>query len=202
MHIRPFFLLAIVSLLLPAVAAANSLQFQTTGGKLATNGSTLTLKSSALSRRDGLPGDNFGILNFTTRHLISGTLAGGATFGKGGGIAIAGHGGLPGGVIFRGTFSGPTTWTASWVSAAGPNHQGAWYYSRSIAGLLNNGRPISGTVTESSGDVPDGQEFTFHVDLRNGNIVIAVPEPGTVGMLGTGLAGVAGLAGRRKLKAI
>jgi PEP-CTERM motif len=200
MYIRPFFLGAIVSLLLPAVAAADSLQFQTTRRK--TNGSTLTLKGSTLSRTDGLPGENFGILNFTTHHLISRTLAGRATFGKEGGIAIAGHGRVPGGVIFRGTFSAPKTWTTIWVSAAGPNHQGAWYYSRPIAGLLSNGRPLSGTVTESSGDVADGQEFTFHVDLHSGKIVIAVPEPSTVGMLGTGLAGVAGLAGRRKLKAL
>jgi hypothetical protein len=200
MHIRPFFLLAIVSLLLPALAAANSLQFQATGIKIMTNGSKLTLNGTTLSRMNGLRGDSFRTLSFTTRPHISGTLAGGATFGNGGGIAI---GGLQGGVIFRGRFSGSTTWTATWVAATGSNHQSMWCYSLSgpIAGLLSNGRPLSGVITET-GDVPDSQEFTFHVDFHNGNIVIAVPEPGTVGMLGTGLAGVAGLAGRRKLKAM
>jgi len=148
-------------------------------------------------------GQNFGALNFSTGPLISGTLAGGAVFGAGGSVVVAGNRSsrLPKCVIFRGTFSGPAAWTANWVPTAGRNHTGAWYYALSgpISGMLSKGRDASGTITKDGQDVADGQEVTLQVDLHSRSIVIAVPEPGTAGMLGTGLCWVTGLAGRRKL---
>jgi hypothetical protein len=150
-----------------------------------------------------LRGRNFGALSFSTGPLISGTLAGGAVFGTGSSIVVAGNRSsrVPKCVIFRGTFSGPAAWTATWVPTAGRNHHGAWYYALSgpISGMLSKGRDASGTITKDGQNVADGQEFTLQVNLHSGSIVIAVPELGTAGMLGTGLCWVTGLAGHRKL---
>lgn len=203
MQIRPLLLFAAVSLFLPALAAANSSQFRNTSGIITTGASTLTPTRSSLTGMGDLQGQNFAALNFSTGPLISGTLAGGAVFGGGDSIVVTGNRSirLPKCVIFRGTFSGPTAWTATWVPTAGRNHHGAWYYALSgpISGMLSKGRNALGTITKDGQNVADGQEFTLQVNLHSGRIVIAVPEPGTAGMLGTGLCWVTGLAGGRKL---
>lgn len=203
MQTRPLLLFAVVSLFFPALAAANSSQFQSSGGIIASGASTLTLTRSGLTGMIDLQGQNLGALNFTSSPLISGTLAGRAAFRAGGLIVVAGKASarLPKAVIFRGTFSGPPAWTASWVPTVGRKHRGAWYYALSgpISGRLRKGRDASGTIIQDSWDVGNGQEFTLHVDLHSGSIVIAVPELGTAGMLGTGLCWVTGLAGRRRL---
>jgi len=88
MQIRPLLLFAVVSLFLPALAAANSSQFRNTSGIITTGASTLTLTKSPLAGMGDSQGQNFGALNFSTGPLISGTLAGGAVFGTGSSIVV------------------------------------------------------------------------------------------------------------------
>jgi hypothetical protein len=128
MQIRPLLLFAVESLFLPALATANSSQFRNPSGIITTGASTLTPTRSPLTGMGDLRGQNFGALNFSTGPLISGTLAGGTVFGAGSSIVVAGNRSsrLPKCVIFRGTFSGPAAWTATWVPTAGRNHHGAW----------------------------------------------------------------------------
>ncbi|MGA8867816.1 MAG: PEP-CTERM sorting domain-containing protein [Candidatus Sulfotelmatobacter sp.] len=197
--------LVLLALALPLSAfATSSVDFTNSGGTLSGTSSGLSLTGSVLIAVNGfgglglVTGNNLGSVSFTTGMLTSGSLDMGGTFASGGTFSIAGNGsdGLPSGSIFSGTFSGPVTWTL--VTLANGTHNytltgsltGTWYNGATVNGAtvqltINTGKGLfNGSTTISSGDT---------------NIVTSVPEPGTLGLLGTGLVGLAGVL-RRKFK--
>lgn len=206
-------LLMLLALALPLASWANSsnIVFSNTGGKIATGGTTtsptLSLSNSTLTGFTGLNGvpitGTLGTLSFTTGGLISGTLGGGGTFAAGGSFTITGNGsnGLPNGYLFQGTFSGPANWTAVF-NPLGNHGKGNWTYvlTATVSGTLNNGVHAAGGTMQFTFDVPKSQPFSKGVRLNGGVTTVTVPEPGTLGLLGTGLFAVAGMV-RRKFSA-
>lgn len=205
MSSKPAQLLTIFLLAFPMTLWANNVSFQSSGGQITSNGSILAVTSSNLTSLTGLVGNsalsgNLGSVSFSTGALVSGSLAAGGRFAGGGSFAMVGNGsnGLPAGVIFHGQFNGPVTWTASFVPNANAG-MGAWFYtlSGSVAGNLSTGQRFSGNVQFSTRDVAGGRQFAGLANLRNGAGAVTVPEPGTLGLLATGLFGVAALVRRR-----
>ena len=185
-------LLVAVALLLPVAALADNIEeLDFTGGTLvgtnagfALTGSTLTGESS--DWLGYITGSNLGDVSFTTNALADGSVGLGADILPGGTVTITGNGSNPNltGVLFQGTFLDGATWS-SW----------------------NNVYTLTGYVNGATGtDLWTDGTFTLQVDesgntpAASGYAVLAVPEPGSLGMMGTGLLGLLG-AIRRKIKA-
>ena len=194
-------LLALLALALPLAAFANSIDTTNSGGTLAGSTAGLTLTGSTLIAVNGLGGlglvtGNLGSLSFSTGALASGDIQMGGTFAAGGSFTITGNGtsGIPNGTIFSGTFSGPATWTL--VTLANGTHN--YTLTGAVAGTLGSGFHTNGVTVQLTINTGRGY-FNGSTTISSGDTSISVPEPGTLGLLGTGLVGIAG-AMHRKFK--
>ena len=194
---RPLLLLAALSLALPLAAFADNVDFSNNGGTLTGSSAGLNLSGSILTEVVGLGGNgpvmgDLGTVSFTTGSLLSGSLATTAVFNAGGSFVITGNGtnGVPNGVIFNGTFTSTVTWTYSSTLSDGSQ-------VFDIAGAVGPGSTIQGYAVVSSNGFT-----TVSGTLGSGNTIISmssVPEPGTLALLGTGLAVLAGIVRRKKI---
>jgi hypothetical protein len=198
-------LMLLLAMALPLAAFAdNSVDFTNSGGTLAGDTSGLSLTGSELIAVNGLNGmglvtGGLGSVTFSTGSLMAGgSLAMGGTFNGGGSFVIDGNGtnGIPNGAIFTGAFSGPVTWTV--VTLANGTHN--YTLSGSIQGTWYNGNTVNGATVQLTINTGKGF-FNGSTTISSGDTnIVAIPEPGTLGLLGTGLVGLAG-ALHRKLKA-
>jgi len=190
-------LMAILALALPVAAFAGTVDFSNGGGTLTGSNSGLVLSGSeliqALGLGTGVPG-NLGTVSFSTGSFVS-TVGNVSTFNGGGSFMITGNGGsgLPNGVIFSGSFTSNVTLTligSNTYSVMG-QISGTWFAGGTATGVTN--QTWFGTFTTGK----DG--FMGSASLGSGETIISTPEPGTLGLLGTGLVGLAGIV-RKKLK--
>lgn len=197
---RRLVFMALLALVLPIAARADSsVDFGNTGGVLKGTDAGLTLTGSTLTTVNGLFGGglitgNLGTVEFTTGALISGSLKFGGTFAAGGTFTIMGNGnkGIPKGVLFSGTFSSPVQWTMITL----PDGTHNYTLTGTLSGTLIPGFQTVGVTIQLTINTGKGY-FDGKVKLASGDTSIVVPEPGTLGLLGTGLLGIAGLVRRR-----
>jgi PEP-CTERM motif len=196
-----------IALALPVSALANNFSFQNSGGRITSNGQSLSLTASNVMSVNGFNGGSFsgnlGSLSFTTGILTGGSLAASATFAAGGSFVITANGahGLPGGTLFTGTFSSPVNWVAMW-NPTGFGGRGNWSYklSGTVIGTLSNGQTVSSRFVAYTFDVPGGLQFSSSVRFNNGVAALSAPEPATMALLGSGLVGIAAVGLRKCTK--
>jgi len=209
---------ALLALVLPIAAWADGINLTNQGGTVSisaiagTGGlgtigvSTITSRGSELTQWNGTqakPGGSLGSVDFATGALLSGSISGGGTFAGGGFFDVTGVGkwaqsltGSKGPVaLFTGSFTGPITWTLD----SSTKNQSDYTLSGAISGTLWNGRAISGTTTQNIDILNRGQLNQGVGHLKGGTTGLSTPESGTLGLLGTGLLGIAGIF-RRKFR--
>jgi len=195
--------LLVMALPLAVFASSGAVDFTNSSGVLSGTNAGLSLGSSELIAANGLNGlglvtGGLGNVSFSTGMLTSGSLQNGGTFASGGSFTITGNGtdGIPNGTIFNGSFSGPVTWTL--VTLANGTHN--YELTGVISGTWYNGATVYGATTQLTINTGKGF-FNGSTNISSGDTnITTVPEPGTLGLLGTGLLGLAG-ALHRKLKA-
>jgi PEP-CTERM motif len=188
--------MALLALALPLSAfAGSSVDFTNDGGMLMGSSAGLSLSGSELVAVNGLGNlglvtGNLGTLTFSTGSLASGSLQMGGTFNAGGMFQISGNGtdGIPNGMIFNGTFTGPVTWTL--VTLANGTHN--YTLTGSVSGTWLGGGTVEGATVQLTINTGKGF-FNGMTNISSGDTNITVPEPGTLGLLGTGLIGLAGM---------
>ena len=196
---RRVVLLTILALALPIAAFCDSnVDFNTSHGTLTGSAAGLQLTGSTLVSVTGLYGNptgNLGTVSFTTGALLTGNLSAGATFsGAGSTFTVMGNGtgGVPNTTLFTGSFAGNVTLTESGTSLH------SYFFSGVVSGTLADGTKVSGPVVMNFATGKGWMGEAITIGSIDSTVVQTVPEPGTLGLLGTGLLAVGGLV-RRKL---
>jgi hypothetical protein len=198
---RRVLVLTLLALALPMAAWADGIDLINLHGSISVSNAGITSVGSQLHQFNGViatPGHSLGSVSFSTGALLSGSILTGGTFSDAGSsFLVIGKGNqVPHkGVIFDGAFVGPVSWTL-----VAQNGQSLTYeLSGNIEGTLYNGHFVTGTTTQTIYSV-NGQIQLGIGHIRAGQTNIITPEPGTLGLLGTGLVAIAGMI-RRKFTA-
>lgn len=180
----------------PVAVRADGIDLTNKFGTVTITDAGISSRGSELQSFNGISapqGHAMGYVNFWTGAFIasSGSIWTGGEFssvGSGFTISSAGKYGQPRGVIFQGAFTGPIDWTMLLANTYFHEYQ----LTGTIEGMLWTGRTVSGTTTQTIYTYWNQEKVDHKGNINLGMTHLATPEPGTLGLLGTGLILIAG----------
>jgi len=199
-------LLALLVVVLPVVARADTIDLTNQFGSVTITNAGITSMQSELKSFNGTQagaGHALGRVSFWTGAFIptgpgSSVWTGGQFSSAGSGFVVTGKWGAAKGdhgTIFSGAFVGAINWTL--VTSNKFFHE--YLLTGEIKGQLWNGHMATGTVSEDIYTYWNQEKIDHKGSIHLGSTIInSTPEPGTMGMLGSGLLAMAG-AIRRKI---
>lgn len=191
---------ALLLLVLPILARADGITLTNQRGSVTILASGITSTGSQLTSFNNIQapkGHAMGSVSYATGALDSGSIWTGGTFSSAGSyFDVVGMGkyGEPKGAIFTGSFTGEIDWTL--VSSSKFLH--IYTLSGDIEGQLWNGRMVTGTTSQTIYTKWNQEEIDHKGSIKLGSTHITTPEPSTLGLMGTGLVGLAGLFRRKR----
>jgi len=194
-------LLALLAVVLPVMARADTIDLTNQFGTVTILASGITSFASELKSFNGTqagPGHALGRVNFSTGTLATGSLLLGGTFNSAGSSFVVNGKWGPlksdHGTIFSGAFTAPIDWTL--IASSRQFHE--YELTGQISGQLYNGHMATGTTTQVIYTYwnQEAQDHKGEIHL-GGTILNSTPEPGTLGLLGSGLLAMAGVIRRR-----